>query len=133
MTTNDEHAPYTNERVLAARIWLNLKVAYLESEGMATASSENERLMKCGEEPRPGSSTTTLRKECATCGGRAAMSDRQVTDFLVNVIDNAIENKDIQLTETAISVLATIDPDKAQDVLDMIRSVAALMIREEAL
>ena len=61
------------------------------------------------------------------------MSDRQVTDFLVNVIDNAIENKDIQLTETAISVLATIDPDKAQDVLDMIRSVAGLMIREEAL
>ena len=58
------------------------------------------------------------------------MSDRQVTDFLVNVIGEAIENRDIQLTETAIKVLATIDPDKAQDVLDMIRSVAGLMISE---
>ena len=58
------------------------------------------------------------------------MSDRQVTDFLVNVIDEAIENRDFPLTETAIGVLATIDPDKAQDVLDMIRSVAGLMVRE---
>lgn len=58
------------------------------------------------------------------------MSDRQVTDFLVKVIDKAIENRDFPLTETAIRTLATVDPDKAQDVLDMLRSVAGLMIRE---
>ena len=65
-------------------------------------------------------------------GTGGPMSDRQVTGFLVKVIDKAIENRDFPLTETAIGALATIDPDKAQDVLDMIRSVAALMIREEA-
>ena len=59
------------------------------------------------------------------------MSGQQVTGFLVKVIDEAIENRDFPLTETAIRVLATVDPDKAQDILDMIRSVAALMIREE--
>ena len=54
-----------------------------------------------------------------------------MTGFLVKVIGEAIENRDIQLTETAVRTLATVDPDKAQDVLDMIRSVAGLMIREE--
>jgi len=56
------------------------------------------------------------------------MSGRRVSDFLVKVIGNAIRDADFPLAETGIKVLATVDPQRAQDVLDTIR--AGLAIQE---
>jgi hypothetical protein len=56
------------------------------------------------------------------------MSDRQVTDFLLKVIGNAVRDADFPLAETGIRTLASIDPQRAQDVLDTIQ--AGLAIQE---
>ena len=60
------------------------------------------------------------------------MSGQWDADILMEVIAETVRQKDFRATEAGIRALATVDPDKAQDVLDMIRSVAELMIREEA-
>jgi hypothetical protein len=56
------------------------------------------------------------------------MSDQQVTDFLVKVIGNAIKAADFPLAETGIRTLASINPQRAQEVLDTIQ--AGLAIQE---
>jgi hypothetical protein len=47
---------------------------------------------------------------------------------LVKVIERALKDRDFKAVTAAIKVLATVDPHKAQDVLDTIQ--AGLAIRE---
>jgi hypothetical protein len=54
------------------------------------------------------------------------MSGRQVTGFLVTVIGQAISDGDALLAETALRVLASIDPAEAQDVLHIIKADLAI-------
>jgi hypothetical protein len=54
------------------------------------------------------------------------MSNPQVTRFLVTVITDAISGGDAPLAETALRVLAAVDPAEAQDVLHIIKAELAL-------
>ena len=56
------------------------------------------------------------------------MSGKWDADTLGKVIGEALKDRDFRAAVAGIRVLATVDPGKAQDVLDMIQ--LGLMIRE---
>jgi len=56
------------------------------------------------------------------------MTGQWDADTLVKVIGEALRNTDFQAVEAAIRILATVDPQRAQDVLDTIQ--AGLAIQE---
>jgi hypothetical protein len=56
------------------------------------------------------------------------MSIQWDADTLIKVIGEALRNADFKAVEAAIRILATVDPQRAQDVLDTIQ--AGLAIQE---
>ena len=67
MTVNtDVPGVPVDSRLRAAREFIGLKVAYLESEGMGYRIDENEQVLQRGEEPEPGSIMADALREGVT-------------------------------------------------------------------